>query len=96
MIYLAYLGGYSYKMYKFKDHLIFLHYFVLAVISVTLVQCIFNLSLVQYDNRVGEATATLTLLSCLIEILRQTLARVFTLLIGLGYGILITSIKIYQ
>lgn len=84
------------KMKKFQDHLINLHYYVLAVISLSFLQCFFS-SLVFYNhNHTGTYSGFLMGLSMLVDVLRNTFARVVFLLVGIGYGILITTMGKYE
>lgn len=47
-------------------------------------------------NRRGESSPFLTFVSIALEILRNTSARVVSLVVALGYGILIKSIDRYK
>lgn len=96
VFYFGLLVVWAYHVKKYKDHLITVHFYVLSILWITFMQCIFNVSYFYYNNRVGKSSPVLTFIMCLIEVFRNTLSRVFTLLIGLGYGILITSVEKYQ
>lgn len=47
-------------------------------------------------NKVGVYSSFLTFASIAVEILRNTFARVVTLIVALGYGILITTVEKYK
>ena len=83
-------------MKKHQESRINLHYYVLAIISISFAQCAFNWGLYSYMNQKGENSPFLTFFSISMEILRNTFARVVTLIVALGYGILITSIERYK
>ena len=92
LVFMAMLGVQIHLMRKFRDQIIALHYYVVTIVSLSLLQCIFNWAIYGYMNRVGEHSRMLTFLGIMIEILRSTFARVVTLVVALGYGILIKSI----
>jgi hypothetical protein len=69
---------------------------VLAIISICLMQCLFNFGLYHNMNKVGFYSPVLTFASITVDILRNTFARVVTLVVALGYGILITTIERYK
>ena len=83
-------------MKKHRDNIINLHYYVLAIISISFAQCVFNWALYAYLNRYGVNSPWLSFLSIMMEILKNTSARVVTLIVALGYGIVITSIERYK
>ena len=83
-------------MKKHKEHLINLHFYVLAVILISLFECGFECSLYAYLNRKGTNSPVLIITEFFFEILRNIFSRVATLLIGLGYGILIKAIDKYK
>lgn len=85
-----------YELKKYREHLVPVHFYVLSILSIAFLECIFNMCYFSYNNRVGKSSYILTFIACLIEVIRNTLSRVFTLVIGLGYGILIMSISKYQ
>lgn len=69
---------------------------MLVIICITWFECIFNWSLYSYINRKGSYSAGITIMCMIIEICRSTFARVVTLVVALGYGILIKTIERYQ
>ena len=79
-------------MKQYKENIITLHYYVLVIISICLMQCFFNWGMYSNLNKVGETNSVLILASITMNILRNTFARVVTLVVALGYGILITTI----
>ena len=49
-----------------------------------------------YDNSNGSVPGSMVGLGIIIEVLRNTFARVITLLVALGYGILIKTMGKYE
>jgi hypothetical protein len=96
VVYAVFLGVWLLLLRKYQDQLIALHYYVLVIILISFLECIFNWSLYAYINRRGEYSGAITFLCMVIEIFRSTFARVVTLVVALGYGILIKSIEKYQ
>lgn len=96
VIYLCLFGAQVYMMKKHRENIINLHYYVLAIITICLFQCIFNWALYGNMNKIGVYSPVLTFASIAVEILRNTFARVVTLVVALGYGILITTIERYK
>ena len=96
LVYTLLLASWLFLMRKFQDQLINLHYYVLLIICISFLECIFNWSLYSHINRKGEYSTAITLMCMAIEIFRSTFARVVTLVVALGYGILIKSIEKYQ
>jgi hypothetical protein len=73
-----------------------LHFLIFGLILISLFECAFNGSLYNYQNRIGLNSPFLILMEILFINLRNTASRVLTLLVALGYGILIRSIERYQ
>ena len=96
MAYIALCAHWCYFLNRYKDHLINLHYYVLVVIIVTLGQTLSNIALLQYINTNGYGSNLLSFVSFLFDILSNVISRVVTLIVGLGYGILIKSIQRYK
>ena len=84
------------KMYEFRDHVIAIHYYILVTIIISLLKCIINLTFYSHINDTGLTSDALLYLSFAIEIARNTFSRVVALVVALGYGIVISSIKRYQ
>ena len=95
-VYLGLLSVWLLMMKKYQEQLINLHYYILVIIAITFFECIFNWSLYSFLNRKGRYSTGITLMCIVIEITRSTFARVITLIVALGYGILIKSIERYQ
>lgn len=96
LVYIGLLSTWLLLLKKYQDQLINLHYYVLAIIMISFFECVFNWSLYSFINRKGRYSTGITLICMLIEIFRSTFARVVTLVVALGYGILIKTIERYQ
>jgi len=91
LIYLVMGVGWGFRMFLYKDHVIFLHKLVLLLIIVTVVQCLVTFGVYSNSNEVGDTSSELVLISIILEVIRSTFAKVVTLLVGLGYGICLKS-----
>lgn len=84
------------KMYEFRDHVIAIHYYILATIIISLFKCLFSISFFNHIDEMGTPSSSLLYLCLGIEVARNTFSRVVALVVALGYGIVISSIKRYQ
>ena len=83
-------------MHKYRDHTINLHNFILALMAVCALEMLFRWANFKYNNSYGVSHAFLTVTCIVIDVIRNTGSRVMTLLLGLGFGILIKSVTKYQ
>ena len=84
------------KMYQHKRHLITLHYFMLAVLIITIFQSLMMFKVFLASNEAGETKTELVFFSMILEVMRSTFTKVVTLLVGIGYEIHMPSIEPYQ
>ena len=94
-LYGAILAYWLLSMKRFESHLISLHYYILTIILVTLIEAVFKACLYGYMDHYGDSPALYVIFGLFVEIMRNVFARVITLLVGLGYGILIRTVERY-
>ena len=68
----------------------------MAVICVTLLQCVLSWAHFAFNNEYGHSSSFLIYSNIIVEVARSTFSRDVILLVSLGYGILIRSIERYQ
>ena len=83
------------SMKRFETHLISLHYYVLTILLITFIEAVFKACLYAYMDHYGDSPALYVIFGLFVEIMRSVFARVITLLVGLGYGILIKTVERY-
>ena len=62
---------------------------MLAILVVSMLECVLRWSIFLFVNRHGFNSSGLVMMQVVVQIVRDTFARVITLLVSLGYGILI-------
>lgn len=96
VLYILMLCFQGWKMQEFKYHLINLHWCVLAVIVINLFDCFTRWGNFMYYNKYGFNSFWMIFFQVFVQVIRDTFSRVITLLVSLGYGILIKSISKYR
>lgn len=71
----------------YQDQLITIHYFITSVLLTTLVECAFMWVEWLIYNYNGERFIIFLVFNVILSVTRNTLARIMTLLVSLGYGI---------
>jgi len=82
-------------MNNHKEHIINLHWFLVIILIVGFLECVLQWSSFLFVNSHGYNHQGLVLAQILVQICRDTFARVVMLLVSLGYGILIQTINRY-
>lgn len=95
LIYLLMLLFWGFMMNKYKDHLINLHWCLLAILVVSMLEAVLRWSIFLFVNNHGFNSIALVVAQVIVQVLRDTFARIITLLVSLGYGILIKTIERY-
>lgn len=90
------LAFWGLKMQKYKENIINLHWCILVIIVISLLECLLRWGIFSSNNMYGTNNSFLLFLQVLVEVCRDTFSRVITLLVSLGYGILIKTIEKYQ
>jgi hypothetical protein len=84
------------KMYRYREAIISLHWYIVVVLVAALLECLFNFSVYSFVDRQGHFSTILSLVASICEIFRSTFSKLILLMIGLGYGISARSIAKYQ
>eukprot|EP00347_Sterkiella_histriomuscorum_P004633 403359716 len=75
---------------KHRENLIFLHHFISVILVSQLIQSLFMVVEVYVLNQEGQLVFSFVFINILFSVCRNTFARVLTLLVALGFGIVIT------
>jgi hypothetical protein len=89
LVYIGLLSTWLLLLKKHQDQLINLHYYVLAIIMISLFECVFNWIQYSFINRKGRFSTGINLICMLINIFRSTFARVVTLVVALGSRLIV-------
>ena len=83
-------------MHQNRDNKVSIHYYFCALLVVTCIEC--AITFLEYDiyNQTGKRMLPLTVFSVVFSAFRETLARLVSLLISLGYGIVMNVLNRYS
>ena len=83
-------------MHQNKDNKVSIHYYFCVLFIVTCIEC--AIIFLEYDiyNQTGKRMLPLTVCSVVFSAFRESLANLVTLLISLGYGIVMNVLNRYS
>ena len=82
----------AFLCYRHQDQVITLHHFISIILAFQLVQAIFTLVEYQFQNEMGKLYFSYVVVNICFNSVRNALARILTLVVAMGYGILVSSI----
>lgn len=80
-------GLWIFANYKHKDNVVTVHKFITSVLIVSFFDYLFSYLDLDVYNEDGDRQLFLLITSSVFNVVKNTLARVLTLLVALGYGI---------
>ena len=84
------------RMRSFKENIIMIHWYITAVFGITLLECAFMYIEFDLYNEEGLRNKIFVGINIVLSACRNTMARVLTLLVALGYGITAQNVSKYQ
>ncbi|CDW90978.1 transmembrane protein 87b [Stylonychia lemnae] len=81
---------------KHKNNLIFLHHFLSVILTSQFIQAGFMIGELTIQNSRGDLNYSFIVFNILFSVIRNTYARVLTLLVALGFGIVLTPQEVKQ